>query len=350
MIQTDILEKLSKVDLPNDLVVQKWSNSYDYNEELFWKLNGVYKMIQTAVDKITDESDPNLVAKVEMAINIFMNKLDRIKQSAEQLWENFNNHRNSIINEIRTYINEIYNAKDESQLLLVSQALKAEHYTQSTDNIVEKTINQLTDDKLGEIIKKFETAGKAVDQWVAEVESKVRKVKDIGLAEYQAAIGEDIKKYQATYVRSMIISVLLAFWLLWFLYCLKKTSIQSEITSFAEVSEKIQWILSYYYLFRVIIINLAIVSLISYLLKLTVDTYKISSNMVTSLRNKKNIITGYMLLIPESGWEGQIEIAKLLLEKTTTELFAQWSWTIFSWWTDQIPLEKAIDLTSKLVK
>lgn len=350
MIHESVLEKLAKVDLKNDLIVQKWSNSYDYNEELFEKLNGVYWMIKWAVSYISDKSDPNIVSKIEMAINIFVNKLDKIKATAEKLWENFDNHKNSIIQEIQQYINEVYGIKDDSQLLVMSQKLMAEYSANNTDEMIEKTINKLTDGKLVDIFEKLDNAQKTATEWAEEVEKSVRKIKDVWLSEYEASINADIKKYKITYVVSIIISVLLSLWLLWFLYCLKETSIKLEILSFAEVSEKIQWVLSYYYLFRVIIINLAIASVISYLLKLSVDTYKVSANMLASLRNKKNIITGHMLLSPKNLWEWQTEIAKLLLEKTTTELFAQWSWTIFSWWTDQIPLEKAIDLTSKLVK
>jgi hypothetical protein len=100
-----------------------------------------------------------------------------------------------------------------------------------------------------------------------------------------------------------------------------------------------------------VMIWFVILSLLWYLLKLSVDQFKLSSNILNNLKHKWNIINSYKLLFRTDWSEAEkIELNKLIIEKTTDNLFKLWDWTHY-WKEEKIDskiLDKLLNIIPKL--
>lgn len=347
LIQKDLSDFIYNIDLKVILVVEKNGLSFDYGANLFFRLNDVHKIILEALRYIDENTSKEFVNNIEKSIRQFKEYIDQIDKSKDQLWNSFDGIKDNVIRSVNHDIDLIFAGTDNWKLLMTFNFLRNDYFANNSESLVNSMFkkwsnweNDALNTLLGSIEEKVKQATDQAEQASASSEV-LQEVKSLEwIKEIQTHQTEMTKLYvderKSAFI--WIISLSILFWtyllgikLWWFV----------DYNNFAKGG---------YYMYSQIVLGIVLISFLSYILKLYVDQFRLSSNILNNLRHKGTIINSYKLLFRTEGSEAEkIELNKLIIEKTTEHLFRLWDGTSF-WKDDHTEvkiLEKAIDALPK---
>lgn len=335
MLNTNTLQKFNEINLENDLKIAKNNLTYDYNSEIWTQIKDLYNLIKEAIWYIKEETPSQFISNIEKSINILFDIINRIKNTQDSLWHDFERQKQWAINSITSQLNEIFTFQDQSKLLITLNYLKNDYFAKNTKDLTSNMFNEWASWKnewVNKFIELIEEKAKKAWEELQKAEKSTEVIEQVktwkGFEEFEnhviqlTSIYEKYKKSSFCYILWLSITLLifvlsLKFW--WFV----------SFDNFYYDFNKIKYINFPYVIYQTLFWIL-VFSLVSYLLKLSVDEYKIYSNLLISLDTKSSIIKSYLLFLKY--WDNDntyIEINKLVIEKTLESLYKDWTWTHF---------------------
>lgn len=349
MIDENILKQFREIDLKRDLKIEKNNLTYDYSHELWEKINDVYSLINEAINYIIEKTPSEFTRNIENSINNLIDILQQIKKSQDYLWNNFDWSKTNIIYSINTNIDQIFAFQDWAKLLPTLNYLKNDYFAKNAEKISSDMFEKWAswkDKWINSFITMIEEKAKeSLEKAKEKAEQSSSVLQEVNSLEWL----EEIKNYQIQLSGYYENEKKLSFWfILWISSFFLIYLIWLKFWWFVDYDKFNLW---WYYMYSQIIIWFVILSLFWYLLRLSVDQFKLSSNIFNNLKHKWNIINSYKLLFRTDWSETEkIELNKLIIEKTTENLFKLWDWTHYSKdeKIDTKIYDKLIDILPKL--
>lgn len=348
MIDSITLDAFNSIDIKKSLIVEKDNLKYDFNNELWDKITDIYNLIKESISYINEKTPSQFSNNIAASIRILINMLKEIQQTEESLWNNFDRQKNAVIRSVKNTIWEIFSFLDWPKLLITLNFLKNDYFTKNTEKISENIFDKWSSWKnegMNSLISMIEEKAKKANEEALKAEKSSELLQEVKswawLTEIKMYQEKLSKYYSIEKIVSLILLLVIAVFFIAYLIGLK-------LWWFVDYDKfNLEW----YYMYSQIMIWFVILSLFWYLLKLSVDQFRLSSNILNNLKHKWSIINSYKLLFRTEWSEAEkIELNKLIIEKTTENLFSLWNGTHY-WKEEKIDIklyDKILEILPKL--
>lgn len=355
MINESYLKQFNDIVIKDSLIIEKNSLKYDYSNDLWSKIIDVYNLIKEAIWYVTDKTPSQFIINIEQSIQKLINILAQIKRTENSLWNDFDRQKQSMISSINREIDEIFSFQDQYKLLITLNYLKNDYFAKNTEKISSDMFEKWAswkDEWINNFITMIEEKAKKAWDELLKAEKSTEVIEQVKSWEWFKEFDSNIivltniyeEKVEKSFIFIILISLVLIIFAIWV-----KCWWFIDFNNFYFVSKKTLYI-NYPYVIYQALFWILIFSLLSYLLKFSVDQYKIYSNLIINLRSKSSIIKSYLLFLKYWDDKGYAETNKLIIEKTLENLYKDWNWIHF-WKDEKIDTkiyDKLLDILPKL--
>lgn len=354
MINENILQDFNNIDLEKDLIVHQNNLTYNYSDELWHQINDLYNLIKEAIRYITENTPIQFINNIQNAIHLITTILWEIKNTEQFLWSQFDSAKQNAINFIQRQLDEVFVFQDNAKLLITLNYLKNDFFAKNAKDITSDMFEEWANWKnewLNKLMNTIEQKAQESVQKAEEIEKSSEVIEQVKtwkwFEEFEKYIEwlleEYEKKKKDSFKYIWTLSVLLIIFIFW-MKCWWFINFDRFYFDYHDVKY-----INFPYVIYQTLFWILFFSLLSYLLKLSVDEYKIYSNLLIELKNKSSIIKSYLLFMRYWDDIAYAETNKLIIDKTLEKLYTNWIWTHF-WKEEKMDskiTEKILDIASK---